>query len=232
MNLRSLRTCANLEPIGRHALTLELPHRISHHAGLRLSHMGANRSLLCLIPGRTNIVRTNGFGKGVAVSRVGGSASSGLFFLWLILRSGGCKIGTFMTTLDNPILNSPFSVPTRHWALDERGMPTGASEQGRRRSEFIIPIAKSRRTGEQGELRYSDVEGPAATRANDLVNEIRTQVDNWRAATATPAGVTYETARLILHWRDKARERPLFFCQVEAAETVIWLTEVARRNHA
>ena len=69
-------------------------------------------------------------------------------------------------------------------------MPTGETVEGRRRSEFIVPIAQSRRTGQQGELRYTDVEGPAATRANDLVNEIRTQVDTWRKATSTPAGVS------------------------------------------
>jgi hypothetical protein len=30
-----------------------------------------------------------------------------------------------MPTLDNPIINSPFTKPIQHWALDERGMPTG-----------------------------------------------------------------------------------------------------------
>jgi type III restriction enzyme len=35
-----------------------------------------------------------------------------------------------------------------------------------------------------------------------------------------------------MRWRDAARERPLFFCQVEAAETIIWLTEVAPKNKA
>ena len=40
--------------------------------------------------------------------------------------------------------------------------------------------------------------------------------------------VTPETARLLEHWRhhDFSGIRP-FFCQVEAVETAIWLTEVA-----
>ena len=46
-----------LEPIGRHALTLKLPHRISHHAGLRLSHMDALRTRQRLAPGLLNIVQ-------------------------------------------------------------------------------------------------------------------------------------------------------------------------------
>ena len=35
------------------------------------------------------------------------------------------------------------------------------------------------------------------------------------------------------HWREVSKDRkPLFFCQVEAAETIIWLTEVAPKNRA
>jgi type III restriction enzyme len=45
-------------------------------------------------------------------------------------------------------------------------------------------------------------------------------------------GRTYETQRLLTHWHDASRERPLFFCQVEAAETVVWLTEVAPKHKA
>jgi type III restriction enzyme len=42
--------------------------------------------------------------------------------------------------------------------------------------------------------------------------------------------VTPETARLLQHWRTHRFTgiRP-FFCQIEAAETLIWLTEVAPR---
>jgi type III restriction enzyme len=83
----------------------------------------------------------------------------------------------------------------------------------------------------QQEFAY-DVEGSANTKTNDLVNRIRERVEAWRALSVGQCGVTYETARLLAHWRDTARERPLFFCQVEAAETVIWLTEVAPSTKA
>ena len=62
-----------------------------------------------------------------------------------------------------------------------------------------------------------------------LVNDIRAEVDAWRRfADAKSQGVTPETARLLDHWRNHrfSDARP-FFCQVEAVETVIWLTEVA-----
>lgn len=62
-----------------------------------------------------------------------------------------------------------------------------------------------------------------------IINEIRRHVDQWRArANANEWQVTPETARLLQHWRHHPFNniRP-FFCQVEAVETAIWLTEVA-----
>ncbi len=43
------------------------------------------------------------------------------------------------------------------------------------------------------------------------------------------AGITNTTARLLEHWNDQDRERRLFFCQIEAAETIIYLSEVASK---
>jgi type III restriction enzyme len=62
-----------------------------------------------------------------------------------------------------------------------------------------------------------------------MINAVRQQVDQWRVL-PTPRDwqVTPETARLLQHWRHHpfSHIRP-FFCQVEAVETVIWLSEVA-----
>lgn len=133
--------------------------------------------------------------------------------------------------LENPILNSPFRAPARHWELDDAGMPTGGCVENRRTSEYIVPIPQSRRQGGQLEFAY-DAGGQVAFKANDLVNRIRDRVDDWRRLPSGQWGVTYETARLLRHWRETSRDRPLFFCQVEAAETIIWLTEVAPKNKA
>ena len=65
-----------------------------------------------------------------------------------------------------------------------------------------------------------------------IINEIRSHVAAWRKAPSrNDWGVTPATARLLHHWRHYRFQgiRP-FFCQVEAAETVIWLTEVARQQ--
>jgi type III restriction enzyme len=42
-------------------------------------------------------------------------------------------------------------------------------------------------------------------------------------------GVTPTTARLIEYWTDPNREKKLFFCQNEALETAIYITEVAKK---
>jgi hypothetical protein len=75
-----------------------------------------------------------------------------------------------MVRLDNPILNSPFEGPSRYWSLDDAGKPTGEVVEGRRRSEYIVPIATSKRkSGGQEKMIFADVEGMASTRANDIV---------------------------------------------------------------
>ena len=66
------------------------------------------------------------------------------------------------------------------------------------------------------------------------VNQIRSNVDGWRTLPGPDNwGVTPETARLLQHWRSHpfSSHRP-FFCQVEAIETLIWLTEVAPKLEA
>jgi type III restriction enzyme len=57
-------------------------------------------------------------------------------------------------------------------------------------------------------------------------------VDSWRSLpNPNQWQVTPETARLLQHWRHHRFSgiRP-FFCQVEAVETAIWLTEVAPQS--
>src|SRR5437870_10876912 len=62
-----------------------------------------------------------------------------------------------------------------------------------------------------------------------MINAVRQQVDQWRSLpNPNHWQVTPETTRLLQHWRQHqfSNIRP-FFCQVEAVETAIWLTEVA-----
>jgi len=135
-----------------------------------------------------------------------------------------------------PILNSPYERPGRHWELDEHGQPTNRIVEKRRGAEFITPIPKPRkRRGDKGQQEFLHDEGAGLSSEEQrydptpVINEVRRQVGLWRdLPSSADWRVTPETARLLQHWRhhEFTGIRP-FFCQVEAVETAIWLTEVA-----
>ncbi len=135
-----------------------------------------------------------------------------------------------------PILNSPYDYPASHWELDSDGQPTQRIVDTRRAADFVTPIPKTKKQKkaiDQPELLLDDGRGlSTATQAYDpksIINEVRGYVDKWRKLpNSNDWLVTPETARLLKHWRHHkfSNLRP-FFCQVEAAEVAIWLTEVA-----
>jgi len=137
---------------------------------------------------------------------------------------------------ERPILNSPYKYPTRYWELDDEGQPTQQIIESRRRAEFITPIPKpKKRQGsvEQVALLFDEGKGLSTAKQQydhtATINAVRQEVDKWRSLPNTNDWrVTPETARLLQHWRHHSFSsiRP-FFCQVEAVETAIWLTEVA-----
>jgi len=132
---------------------------------------------------------------------------------------------------ERPILNSPYLAPALHHPLDDDGQPLGGAPiEGRRLSKFIVPVPASRKKAAAAQASL-DLE---TYTENALINEIRGYLAAWRAI-PNPAdwGVTAATQRLLEHWRhhDFSGPRP-FFCQVEAVETIIWLTEVAPRRAA
>lgn len=137
---------------------------------------------------------------------------------------------------DHPILNSPYDYPTRYWELDKDGQPTQQIIDRRRPAEFITPIPKPRKrkkTEGQQSLIFDEGKGLSTEKQQydptSIINQVRQEVEKWRSL-PNPAQwqVTPETARLLQHWRSHkfSSIRP-FFCQVEAVETAIWLTEVA-----
>ncbi|MDR2837885.1 MAG: DEAD/DEAH box helicase family protein, partial [Azonexus sp.] len=134
---------------------------------------------------------------------------------------------------EHPILNSPYEYPARHWELDASGQPTQQIVESRRRADFITPIPKPRKTkNSQASLLFDEGRGLSTeSQAYDhtaVINAVRAEVDKWRKLPPAQWRVTPETARLLEYWRKHkfAGVRP-FFCQIEAAETAIWLSEVA-----
>lgn len=144
---------------------------------------------------------------------------------------------------EKPILNSPYKEPAYHHALDQDGQPTDQPPiTGRRRSELITPVPKPRKKkrqkadATQASLGLASSDGISTEEQEynptPIINEIRSHVGTWRKIPSpNDWGVTPATARLLQHWRhhDFQGIRP-FFCQVEAVETIIWLTEVARKQ--
>ena len=141
---------------------------------------------------------------------------------------------------ERPILNNPYEYPRRHWELDGDGQPTHRILEGRRPAQFVTPFPTAQQTGTSGtqaRLRIDEHEELSTDDEQYLtaqINTVRRQVDRWRdIPNPNDWGVTPTTARLLRHWRSHKFSgiRP-FFCQVEAAETAIWLAEVAPRSRA
>ena len=143
----------------------------------------------------------------------------------------------FMTNpfFDHPILNSPYEYPMRYWELDEHGQPTQKILEKRRAADFITPIPKprKRKIPAQEQLVFDESKGLSTKEQQydptSIINLVREEVTKWRnLPNSLDWHVTPETTRLLQHWRHHkfSSIRP-FFCQVEAVETAIWLTEVA-----
>src|SRR5712692_2602507 len=126
--------------------------------------------------------------------------------------------------IENPIINSPFDEPTRHFRFTDEGI-TDELIAGRRISSYFVPIARPKKKGKQ--LQFETEWTQERIEENKLVNNIRRRVALWRKGGYV--GVTPTTARLIGYWTDPTREKKLFFCQIEALETAIYIAEVARK---
>jgi type III restriction enzyme len=120
--------------------------------------------------------------------------------------------------VENPILCSPYKEPEQHWLYDTRtGIPT--KTPGRRPASYWF---KSERSGSaQQQMSFL-----AEEERDDLplVNALRDDVRRWRATGWESASET--TKKLLRHWWREDRARRLFFCQVEAVETIIYLREI------
>ena len=116
--------------------------------------------------------------------------------------------------VEQPILCSPFEEPPEHWRIIEgeeaRRVP------GRRPAMYFYrPPSRGDETEPRG--------GAGTAIELKLVNRIRERVKEWRALQW--AGVSRTTLELLHYWRRDGRQQRLFFAQLEAAETIIFLTE-------
>jgi type III restriction enzyme len=129
------------------------------------------------------------------------------------MSPSGITLSAPRNVVDDPILNSPFEAPSRHYDF----------------GGFTPRIVLGRREAGYHGIARTDRMGDAALAAHefirlDRVNEIRARVGAWQRQRYP--GVTSTTRDLLEHWSRPDRP-PLFFCQREAAETIIWLTEAS-----
>src|ERR1700759_3644874 len=118
--------------------------------------------------------------------------------------------------VEDPILCSPYKEPDQHWLYDTRtGIPRRM--QGRREASYWF---KSERTGSAQMSLLTEEERDDLP----LVNVLRDDVRRWRESGWQNASET--TKKLLRHWWREDRTRRLFFCQLEAVETIIYLQEI------
>lgn len=131
--------------------------------------------------------------------------------------------------IENPIINSPFLEPKRHFRFDDDGITNDIIET-RRISQSFVPIAKPKKRGKQLDLDLGVLSQDRVER-NKFINDIRERVSLWRQGGYRSAvNITPITRRLLEYWQNPERERRLFFCQIEALETLIYITEIAKKS--
>ena len=141
-------------------------------------------------------------------------------------RSNGAPASAPLDHVTQPVLNRPYAEPSRHWQLAADNTSTGVAVKGRRPSQSLTIVPKVRnQKGADSQLRMETI----PPEQNELVNRIRAMVARWRDEKYPDA--TAATRQLLFHWRSEANEPRLFFAQVEAAETLIWLTEGNASRH-
>jgi type III restriction enzyme len=112
------------------------------------------------------------------------------------------------------IINDAYEEPAQHLNLLRKVASEAETIEGRRPSGYYRPAADGTETF---------VEMVA-------VNRLRDRLRAWREA-GYP-GVTRVTEALLRQWAKRKREYPQFFCQREAAEAIIWLTEGPEHERA
>ncbi|MDX2177686.1 MAG: DEAD/DEAH box helicase family protein [Candidatus Sumerlaeia bacterium] len=117
-----------------------------------------------------------------------------------------------------PVLCSPYEEPTQHYRYDTQ---TGDATEvpGRRRGGYYYQTQRAN-TGQ------GDIFGEEEWEDLPLVNALREDVRKWRERGYRDPDATTVTRQLFEHWRRADRPRRLFFCQIEAVETVVYLTEI------
>ena len=132
--------------------------------------------------------------------------------------------------VESPVICKPYYEPTLHYEYD-RSTGRATKEPGRRPAAYWYKLSDEEVRQKKLPLHFKDARGDEIRLELDegrrelvLVNKLRSDVKRWR--NSNYEGATNVTKDLLRHWSRKDRPRRLFFCQLEAAETVIFLNEI------
>lgn len=130
--------------------------------------------------------------------------------------------------MNSPILNSPYKEPERHFKSDERGLTKEVLEC-RRPSSFYIPVPRAKSLKKRAEQNVAEgAFGSELQQDNEFINKIRGRIKEW--GMLDYPGLTKTSRDLLFYWKDGSRGNKLFFCQIEALETLMYINEVAEKS--
>jgi type III restriction enzyme len=119
-----------------------------------------------------------------------------------------------INAVENPIINSPYGEPRKHWHIEAGKQPS--VRQGRRLASYFLRVperaARGRGARSQEEFFVADEKGEEYPL--DLANLLRQRVREWRERDYS--GATRTTRELVAMWRAEDRAQPLFYAQLEA----------------
>jgi len=114
----------------------------------------------------------------------------------------------------------------RHWKFGDEGI-TNEIDENRRISSYFVPISQPRRGKSEKQLVFDTEWTKDRIEENKFINQVRARVSLWREGGYVQ--ITKTTRRLLDYWRNPQRDKKLFFCQIEALETAIYITEAASK---
>jgi type III restriction enzyme len=128
-----------------------------------------------------------------------------------------------INTVENPIINLPYEAPAYYWHIEANKRPE--KRAGRRPASYFFRVPERAARGRHGKAQDElfDEEAKGQEFLLDLANLLRQRVQEWRDRDYS--GATKVTRELIEYWREEGRAQPLFYAQLEAAETAIFLVE-------
>jgi type III restriction enzyme len=128
-----------------------------------------------------------------------------------------------INAVEAPIINSPYDEPAHHWHIEQAKPPD--KRTGRRQASYFFRVPEKARRGKTAKAQAAMFEETAKGQEYllGLANLIRVRLKEWRARDY--AGATKVTRELLALWRNPDRAQRLFFAQLEAVETVLFLVE-------